>query len=155
MSKKSISSSQRQKLRELKERNQSLMQQLTAAAVREAEAQEHADRLAREKVELQRSLDFKEFQMNGFQLELQARHYELPFIAAQIESLLHGAKYPESVGHVLMAMKQAIGELMEHTKGHPPTLDPVTWVTLARKLGVSTNFQSRRTPVKIGSAQAA
>jgi hypothetical protein len=119
---------------------------LAEQAQKETELTRLLQRSAREKQEVEKQLDIERMRLNGFQLELQARHYELPYMLAQIEALTAAGQWPESVSGILNAISYSLRSIVEFTNGHMPTLDPATWLVLTRKLGVAANYLSRRQP---------
>lgn len=145
----------RDDLDKAREELETLRMSLAEAAQKETEQTRIIQRQHREMSELKLLYETEKLRLEGFQLELQARHYELPFIAANLDALLHGANWPEPVAHILSAMKQSITSLMEHTKGQQPTLDPATWLLLAKRLGFAMTFQTRRHPVLRGAGVSA
>jgi septal ring factor EnvC (AmiA/AmiB activator) len=136
----------RVQLREAKEEITNLRLSIAEAAQKETNLTRMLQRADQEKKELQKQLEAERFRLNGFQLELQARHYELPFLAAQVQALSHAAQWPMSVASILTAMQQSISAMIAFGNGQLPSLDPASWLVLAKKLGLAAGFQSRRTP---------
>lgn len=135
------------KLRIAKKENKRLVTQLVEAAQREAQLQALLTRRKNEVEEAHKSVDFHRFRLSGFQLELKARHYELPFAVAVIDALIEQWKPPAAALHSLQSVRENLTSTCQWTQDNKPTLDPTSWIALSRKLGVSQDFQVRRVPV--------
>ena len=136
----------REQVKEQADEIERLKFNLAEQAQKETELTRLLQRSADEKKELQRQLDAEKVRLNGFQLELQARHSELPFLVAQIEALITANQWPETVSGILSAIRTTINALQEFTKAQQPTLEPASWLLLAKKLGLAATFISRRQP---------
>lgn len=120
---------------------------LAEAAQKETEQTRIIQRQQREMHELKNQLEAERLRLEGFQLELQTRHYELPFILANVEALLGGAIWPANVNSLLLMVQNSLKNIIDDVGNNKPTLDPRSWVALSKKLGLALNFNTRRTPV--------
>lgn len=112
----------------------------------EAQLRVELVRLRAENAALKDQLEYKTFEVNGVQLELQTRHREVPFLMAQIEGLLLSSKFTDPVRLTLKAIQSGLRELMNWNGGQAPSLSPTTWIALAHRLGMSPIFTTRRMP---------
>lgn len=145
----------RDQLDAVREENESLRLAVAEAAQKEVESTRIIQRQHKEMHEVKRQLELERLRLEGLHLELQTRHYELPFIAANLDALLSGYEWPPSVLPILQTIQQSVKQMMAYGQDKLPTLDPQTWVALARKLGTALSFQARRTPVLSGVATGA
>lgn len=134
-----------------KEELDTLRLSLAEAAQKETEQTRIIQRQQREMHELKHQLEAERFKLNGFQLELETRYHELPFVLANVEALMGAAIWPANVSSMLLLVHKSVGNIIDYTGDNKPTLDPRSWVALSKKLGLAFSFQSRRTPAVTGN----